>query len=417
MIKYTIPAVPLGYLAVQEYLRYPHRPAPRPVDEVLGTPTASTVTRLYRSLVRPVMFQLDPEDAHQLVLWTGRLFGEFTRISATVSDRVHWVFGTRPRVSSNPRLHQTLMGLEYEYPVGIPAGFDKNGHLVKFFSTSNPLQIGHVDIGSVSAVPWAGNPRPRVFRLVEDEAVINRMGLGNEGMTAVAPRLAREGLGGVQLSVNITKTPDSSIEGESALEDFIQSFYQIPGTVRTVTLNVSCPNTAEGKTFESVDALTVLLKRIAAENRTGGHRILIKISPPPPEWTEEYQAGIDSILSTARENGVSGFVVSNTVTDRSIPLRSPSQTERGGLSGRPVFGRQLQLIEMISAAGFLVIGVGGVSSGDTAIDMLSRGANLVGVYTGLIYHGPGLPRDINNAIERRIVMTGVNSIADITGSN
>ncbi len=334
--------------------------------------------------VRRLLFRMDPERAHDLAFVSARL------AQATMCS----LFGARFR-HRLPRLQQTILGLTFESPFGLAAGFDKNAELVEFWRA---LGFGFVEVGSVTAQASPGNPRPRAFRLLDDRALVNRMGLNNVGREAVAERLAMlPALDDFPIGINIAKTHDPEILGAAAIEDFCASYRTLAPHASYVALNVSCPNTREGKTFEDPDAFDALLAAIAAERArvTSTAPLLVKLSPPPLA-PEPIPGQVDELVSIALERGVDGFIACNTAADRA-GLKTDAERiaaiGRGGLSGAPVRERSSRLVAHLYRrlqGRHPIIGVGGVSSFEDALDKLKAGASLVEIYTGLVYEGPGL---------------------------
>lgn len=409
----------------------------RPVDEVLSTPKVSTWTRLYR-LVSPALFRLDPESAHTaalvaaesaaiVLLVRDRAYNFFQSMVTSVADLIT---GPLPDVSLKTtktvqpnRLSLTVNGVNYRSPIGLSAGFDKNAKLVDFFLLSN--MAAHAEIGSVSYYPWLGNPRPRLFRLVDDRAVINRMGLNNDGAETVANRLAESpvlGLNGnttstTRLGVNITKTPDPSIEGSDAVGDFVKSFNFMKNIngIDWITLNISCPNTAEGKTFEDPTALTELLAGLRDQTHPHYMPLHLKVAPIPSsgQWMDNASA----TFTIARRFNVEAIVIANTVPDRSLTLKSDPELlgQRGGLSGPPIFERSIPMIREAFRQGMTVVGVGGVSSGQDAYRLIRSGASLIQLYTAMVFEGPTVFRDIENELERLLIIDGFSNVRQVIG--
>lgn len=318
------------------------------------------------------------------------------------------------------RLKQRLWGKTFPNPVGLAAGADKNAQAVPFWES---IGFGFVEAGSVTARPSDGNPQPRAFRLPDDEALVNRMGLNNDGAAAVAKHL--EAVRRVKerpIGINIAKTHSPDIMGEAALEDFRESFHLLAPHAAYVALNISCPNTAEGKTFESPDALDELLTVIGRERKSPERRvpILLKLSPPESDRLV-FDSALEDMISVALHHEVDGFIASNTMPSRSgleTDGRTLDRIGDGGLSGRPLHGRATQLVRYLYQAteGTVpIIGVGGVRDADTAIAMIQAGASLVQIYTGLVYEGPALVKRIKEGLVRRVKQDGLTSVADLVG--
>lgn len=368
---------------------------------------------MYRFL-RPLLFRMGAEQAHRLSTGAAR-----------------WVQHLRPEAIEplfrfeDAALYRQVWGLDFKSPVGLAAGFDKNAELVRFWKA---LGFGFAEVGSVTTQPAMGNPQPRAFRLAEDRALVNRLGLGNEGADAVAGRLDDAGTRSAPLGVNIAKTPASArggeaLTGDDAVEDYRKSFHRLAPHADYVTLNVSCPNTPGGGTFEEPDALDALLEAIFAERERmylGDLPVLVKLSPPESERLV-YDSALDDVVAVARAHGVDGFVAANTASDRAGLSASPERLDEvgeGGLSGPPVAERSTALVRYLyrlTDGDLPIIGVGGVDSAQAAYEKIRAGASLVQLYTGLVYEGPGLVKNIKQGLAERLAEDGFGSIAAAVG--
>lgn len=380
----------------------PDAGVPSAVPRIVPSPRVP----VYRAL-RPLLFRLDAETAHHAALRAARL-------AATAPAAVRPMF----RVQSD-RLGQRLWGLRFANPVGLAAGFDKNAAYVDAWAA---LGFGFAEVGSVTAWPSEGNPRPRAFRLPEDRALVNRMGLNNDGAEAVAARLAAE-RHPIPLGINLAKTHDPAILGDAATEDFRTSFRLLAPHADYVALNVSCPNTAEGKTFEAPDAFDGLLAAVMKERSDLGLDVPVLAKLSPPAAVHFDPGPVDELLDIALEHGIAGFVATNTASDRT-GLRTDAATVevigRGGLSGAPLEARATALVRHLyrrTEGRVPIIGVGGVDSAETAYQKIRAGASLVECYTGLVYRGPGLVRRINRGLVRLLDRDGFATLADAVGAD
>lgn len=363
---------------------------------------------MYRWL-RALLFRLDAERSHELAFAIGRA------IQAIHPALIAPLFRYR-----QPMLEQSVCGLRFPGPVGLAAGFDKNARIVRLCQS---LGFGHIEVGSVSARPAPGNPRPRAFRLPLDRALINRMGLNNDGAERVAERIAAlHGYREVPLGINLAKTHDPDILGDAAIEDFCDSFLSLAPHADYVALNISCPNTREGTTFEDPAALDRLLEAIMHERATLGLAVpvFVKLAPPPAE-RGVIPPAINEVLAVCRAHGVAGLIATNTASDRA-GLRSDAEKVgaigRGGLSGAPIEERSTRLIRYLyreTGGAMPIIGVGGVDSAEAAYRKLRAGASLVQVYTGLVYEGPGLVKAIHRGLVRALARDGLPSIGAAVG--
>ena len=325
------------------------------------------------------------------------------------------------------RLVQTLWknegraGLTFGNPVGLAAGFDKNAALVPFWAA---LGFGFAEVGSVTARPSPGNPRPRAFRLPADRALVNRMGLNNEGAEAVAARLAASPPPpGFVLGVNVAKTHDPAILGADAIADFRTSVRLLLPHAPYLALNVSCPNTAEGKTFEEPDALDALLEAVMAERAAAGLRMPVLVKLSPPALADVDLGLVDELVAISRAHEVEGFIATNTAPDRdglTTPAATLDAVGRGGLSGAPLAARSERLVRHLyrhTAGALPIVGVGGIDSAEAAYRRIRAGASLVQVYTGLVYEGPGLARRINRGLVRLLDQDRLGSISEAVGTD
>lgn len=333
----------------------------------------------YADIVKPVLFNLDPEFAHELTVHTGVAFSDWPLFSMF-----------RAVESTQSQFH--YKNLRFSNRVGLAAGFDKNAH---YFPLMQQLGFGFLEIGSVTAQASEGNPKPRLFRLPTDAALINRMGLNNEGAFAITQRLsAKKPV--VPFGINIAKTHSPSILGDAAIADYTQSFILSEPIADYITLNISCPNTEEGKTFEEPEALFNLLSSIK-KHRTSAKPIFIKLSPDnTAEITKE-------LVKISLSFEMDGFICSNTSSKREH-LATPSQEinaiGKGGLSGKPILEKSIAMISLVKsfAPDSVLIGVGGICEPNDALRYVDSGADLIQVYTGMIYYGPALIRDIRTKL-------------------
>ncbi|HUO91020.1 MAG TPA: quinone-dependent dihydroorotate dehydrogenase [Rhizomicrobium sp.] len=309
--------------------------------------------------------------------------------------------------ASDPRLAVQAFGLRFPNPVGLAAGFDKDaevpGAMLRF-------GFGFVECGTVTPRPQAGNPKPRLFRLSEDRAVINRMGFNNAGMEAAAARLARRRRNGI-VGINIGANKDSA----DRIADYRLAFGRLAPLADYVTVNVSSPNTPGLRGLQNRDELTALLAALTAERTRLSLRtpLLLKIAPDL-----DAQA-MDDIAAVLGKAGIEGLVVSNTTIARPATLRSPRAKEQGGLSGAPLFAPSTQVLrEMRRRLGstLTLVGVGGVSSGADAYAKIRAGATLVQLYSALAYEGPALVERIKRELLALLVRDGFATASDAIGA-
>ena len=365
---------------------------------------------MYR-FVRPLLFRLNAERAHEVSLRAAEMLQR--TVPSLVESRYRF---------EDERLKQRLWGKTFPNPVGLAAGADKNAQLVPFWEA---LGFGFVEVGSVSAQPASGNPKPRAFRLPEDRALINRLGLNNDGAEVVAERLQQSRSERSRpLGINLAKTHDPEIMGTAALDDYRASFRALVSEADYITLNVSCPNTADGRTFEDPEALDELLGVIASEQKAPGLAVpvLIKLSPPLSDRVL-FDTQLEEVIAVAEGHEVDGFIATNTSPDRHGLRTAPerlSEIGEGGLSGPPLEARSTRLVQYLYQAtdgNIPIVGVGGVHDADSAYAKIRAGASLVQLYTALIYEGPALIRDIKRGLVERLSEGGYASIEGAVGAD
>jgi len=338
---------------------------------------------MYKSLIRRFLFKFDPEVVHYFTF-------DFLKI-------IFKIPGTKALVKSmyqlnDPQLEREVFGLKFKNPVGLAAGFDKDAKLYKELDT---FGFGFVEIGTVTPKPQPGNEKKRIFRLKEDEAIINRMGFNNEGVEAAVKRLKSNK--DVLVGGNIGK--NKATPNEDAVSDYMICFDALFDYVNYFVVNVSSPNTPNLRALQEKKPLTELLKILQNKNeqKPKPKPILLKIAP---DLTDSQLLDIIDIIA---ETGIAGVIATNTTIARG-DLKSANKDEMGGLSGRPVKNRSTEVIRFLavkSNRAFPIIGVGGIHSAEDALEKLDAGASLVQLYTGFIYEGPGLIRKINKKILER----------------
>jgi dihydroorotate dehydrogenase len=338
------------------------------------------------ALARPLLFRLDPETAHRLT------------IAALKA-------GAAPRAApDDPILGVRLAGLALPNPIGIAAGFDKNAEVPDALLR---LGFGFVEAGTVTPLPQPGNPRPRMFRLVEDRAVINRLGFNNDGLDAAVARLrARHGRVGV-VGANVGANKDSN----DRIADYVRGVTAVRDVASYITVNISSPNTPGLRALQSRDALADLVGRTMAARGTDGPPLFVKVAP---DLTQE---DVGDVAEVALAGGIDGLIVSNTTIARPA-MRSRHAAETGGLSGAPLFAASTQALRAFRAAtaGRLpLIGVGGIASGADAYAKIRAGASAVQLYTGLVYDGPALIGRIKKELAALLRRDGFASVEAAVG--
>jgi dihydroorotate dehydrogenase len=343
----------------------------------------------FYALLRPLLFRFEAEKAHGLAL-------------SALRRR-----GARPAPASDPALATSLAGLTLPGPVGMAAGFDKDGEVPDALLS---LGFGFAEVGSITPLPQPGNPRPRLFRLVEDRAVINRMGFNNGGAQAAHDRLAaRAGRGGI-LGINIGANKDAT----DRIADYATGARLFAPLASYLAVNVSSPNTPGQRALQDPAALEALLDGVIAARDDSGARppVFLKVAP------DLLPADIDAIARIAIDKQLGALIVSNTTIERP-PLHSPHAGETGGLSGAPLRAMaQQRIVDFRQATGGAVplIGVGGIATAQDAWDRIRAGASAVQLYSAMVYEGPGIARAINRGLVALMRRDGFASIGEAVGT-
>lgn len=353
---------------------------------------------LYKNVIRPALFCLPPETIHDLTLALGAPLAR----NKLGFQCLRKIFGC-----CDARLEVKLFDLVFPNPFGLAAGFDKNCRAVPLMAA---LGFGHIEVGTITSQAQAGNPKPRIFRLPADRALINRMGFPGDGVKEVAPRLAqlRQQPLPIIVGVNIGKT--KVVPVDDALQDYLETFRAVKDAGDYFVLNVSSPNTPELRKLQEAKRLEQLFRGVDELNRLR-RPLLVKIAPDL-SWQQ-----IDEVLQCCETAKISGLIATNTTLGRD-GLSCPS-SENGGLSGPPLREKARKIVSYIyrqSAGRIPIIGVGGISSSRDAIEMLKAGASLVQVYTGLIYEGPRLVKMLSQGLLRCLEQEGYKSVKELVGS-
>jgi len=343
--------------------------------------------------VMPLLRRMDPEEAHNLAL-----------------GALGWGLGGHDRSPDDPRLHVNAMGLRFRNPIGLAAGFDKDARALRPLAR---LGFGFVEAGTVTPRPQVGNVQPRLFRLAEDRAVINRMGFNNRGLDAFVQRLARlnraRRLPGVPVGANVGINKD----GAHPEQDYPALIAAVAPHCDYVVINVSSPNTPGLRDLQGEARLRSILDAVASQvpNRP---KLLVKVAPDLAE------SGLQAVVDTALETGVDGLIVSNTTISRPAGLRSPNARELGGLSGvplKPLAQQAMRTVARHAAGRLTLIGVGGIATGEDVLARIRAGAHLVQLYTAFAYEGPALIRRLKRELIAALDRQGFASVADAVGAD
>lgn len=336
--------------------------------------------------IKPIFFQFDPEKIHHFVTGTLQNAQKIWGLPKLIKGSFKY---------EHPSLEREVFGLKFKNPVGLAAGFDKNGEYIEELAN---FGFGFIEVGTVTPLPQPGNDKPRMFRLPKDEALINRMGFNNKGVDVLARKLESVKRDGLIIGGNIGKNKNTP--NEEAVNDYIKCFDRLFNVVDYFVVNVSSPNTPNLRALQEKEPLKNILNTLQERNNKDGisKPILLKIAP---DLTD---AQLDDIVEIVQETKIAGVIATNTTISREN-LNSPEylKKEAGGLSGKPVKDRSTAVIKYLSEKSnkaFPIIGVGGIHSAKDAQEKLDAGAALIQIYTGFIYEGPALVKRINKSLKR-----------------
>lgn len=339
--------------------------------------------------IRPLLFCFSPEQIHSITMGLLRVLHHIPFAESLIRGLFNY---------NNPKLERELYGIKFKNPVGLAAGFDKNGNAYNEIAN---FGFGFIEIGSLTPKPQGGNPKPRCFRLPKDKAIINRMGINNKGVEHAAAQLKKKHprcvIGG-----NLSKNATTS--NENAAEDYQTSFAALYNYVDYFTINVSCPNVKDLDKLQDMDNLLQITERLLAirASKEQYRPILLKLSPDIP-----YNR-LDSIIELVIRKGLDGVIATNTTRSREGLKSTKKLIDKigeGGLSGAPLFNRILEFVKHIhdKTEGRLpIIAAGGIMSPQDALKMLNAGASLIQVYTGFVYNGPSFVKKINRFLSKNI---------------
>jgi len=355
------------------------------------------MSRFFEKIVRPVLFQLDAETAHEFGVMALRLGLGGSRPSSHSAEQ-NAVFGSIER-----------FGLKFTNPLGVAAGFDKNGLVVDQLAD---LGFGFVEVGTVTFRTQPGNPKPRLFRLPQDRALINRLGFNNEGSERIAERLGYAKRRCV-IGVNIGRNKD--VPNERAVENYLQTFERIHDVADYVAVNVSSPNTPNLRDLQSSENLEHLIGTLQeANSKLRRKPLLVKIAP------DLNDAAVESIVDLCLRMKVSGVIATNTTVSREGLLTlSVEKLGDGGLSGKPLAARSNEIIERIfrhSGGKLPIVGVGGIFTAQDAFEKIAAGSSLIQAYTGFIYQGPSFAAEIVSGLAKILKERGFSNFDDAVGS-
>ena len=354
----------------------------------LFNPIFAQIALMYKLLLRPIFFLFDPEKIHYFTFSLIKMASKIPGLSA-LFRRLYLI--------ENKKLEKTLFGLRFKNPVGLAAGFDKNAVLYNELAN---FGFGFIEIGTVTPKGQAGNPKKRLFRLQEDQGIINRMGFNNDGLEAAIKQL-KKNKGQLIIGGNIGKNTTTAPEGYT--KDYLECFNALHPYVDYFVLNVSCPNVGSHAKLNDKDYLEELIGAVQKANKNFKKQkpILLKIAP------DLNDIQLDEIITLVSQTKLDGVIASNTSTDRSYLKASDALLKtigNGGVSGQPVKDKSTRVIKYLSdksKKAFPIIGVGGIHSAKDALEKIDAGADLIQIYTGFIYEGPRLIKSINKALLKK----------------
>ncbi|TGK07086.1 quinone-dependent dihydroorotate dehydrogenase [Leptospira semungkisensis] len=355
---------------------------------------------VYEKTAKPLFLSIDPETAHYLA--QGLL---------SLTQRVPFVFPILESLTSysSERLRSKVAGIEFANPVGLGAGFDKTGELYPFLSR---LGFGSIEVGTITGQGQPGNPKPRIFRYQEDQALINRMGFNNPGADLAEETLKNQKKNSVR-GINVGKT--KLVSEEDAVHDYVYSLKRLTPYADYAVINISSPNTPGLRNFQKKENLIQLMQGI--RSGLGGKFPIPTFVKFAPDMEKEE---LKPLLELMPELQLSGVILTNTTIDKTVLSRYPNVEKEGGVSGRPLRQRSTEMIRYgysILKGSIPIIGVGGIDSGEAALEKILAGANLIQVYTGYVYNGPLLPVRILEYLDKTMKKAGVNSISELVGKD
>ncbi|WP_438349782.1 quinone-dependent dihydroorotate dehydrogenase [Paenibacillus sp. FA6] len=361
---------------------------------------------LYKNVAKPILFKIDPEKAHHLVVGGLHTAGSIPGVSHVL--RSLW------GVKETADLAVDLFGLHFPTPVGLAAGLDKNGVAVQGFSS---IGFGFMEVGTVTPKGQSGNEQPRLFRLPPDEALVNRMGFNNEGIDAMERRLSTNQRRRIPVAINIGK--NKLTPNEEAYKDYQECIRKLYPYGDFFVVNISSPNTPDLRNLQYGSELSSLLSHIMEEmqeqarKHNNSKHILVKIAPDVSD------SELESMVEVLQTSGVSGVIATNTTLSRE-GLNHSNAKESGGLSGKPLSNRSTEIISRIysqSHGSLPIIGSGGIFTGKDAYEKIRAGASLVEIYTSLIYEGPDVNRKIHAELRKCLLQDGFSHISEAVGAD
>jgi len=355
----------------------------------------------YKKIIRPILFTIDPERVHDWAILAGRILGYSETTKYITKLFLNY---------ENKILRQKIHGIKFKNPVGLAAGFDKDVNLMPLMPC---IGFGYEEIGSITAQPCKGNPKPRLWRLPKQKSIVVYYGLKNPGAQEVAKKLYGKKFK-LPIGISIAKTNcKETADTKAGIDDYYQTFKLLESFASYFTINVSCPNAYGGLPFTDSKLLNKLLDRL--DEIETDKPVFLKLTPD----LEEKE--IDQVIKVAKKHNIQGFVISNLTKQRNvIPKEDLDKVGEGGLSGKPVKKKANDMISYVykkTKGKYLIIGVGGIFSAEDAYEMIKNGASLVQLITGMIYEGPFLIKKINKGLVKLLEKDNFNNISEAVGVN
>ncbi|MDD5415933.1 MAG: quinone-dependent dihydroorotate dehydrogenase [Candidatus Daviesbacteria bacterium] len=358
---------------------------------------------LYQNLLKPVFFKIDPESIHDFMTWVGMLLGK-----SKITKSITAFFLTY----SHPSLEQKILGIKFNNPVGLAAGFDKNARLTQILPS---VGFGFTEIGTITGEPCSGNPKPRLWRLKESKSLLVYYGLKNDGCETISNRLEKEKFT-IPVITSIGKTNcQETVDREAGIKDYVKAYKRFTDIGHFFDINLSCPNAFGGQPFSDPQSLDQLLEEI--DKIATQKPVFLKVSP---DLTDQQ---IDEILSVVSKHKVAGFICTNLTKDfqkAKAKISDKKFPEKGGISGKVVEDLANDLIQKIylkTKGEYIIIGCGGVFSAEDAYKKIKLGASLVELITGMIFEGPQLISEINQGLVKLLQKDGYKNISEAVGAN
>ncbi len=354
---------------------------------------------LYRNVVKPIFFRIDPETVHDRMINTGRFLGNYF----ITRNIIKFIYSY-----SNKKLEQTILGIKFPNPIGLSAGFDKDAILTDIIPS---VGFGFIEVGSITGQPCEGNPKPRLWRLKKSKSLVVYYGLKNKGCEKISKRLKNKNFM-IPVGISIAKTNCSkTIETDAGIKDYVKAFSKFTNIGSYFTINISCPNTFGGQPFTNSKKLDLLLTRI--DRIPNKKPIFLKLSP------DLIKKEIDAIINVSKQHRVHGFICTNLTKKRNIKnISDDFVPEKGGISGKVVEDLSNELIKYVytkTKGRFVIIGCGGVFSAEDAYKKIKLGASLIQLITGMIFQGPQLISDINIGLVSLLEKDRFNNISEAIG--